>query len=378
MKKNILYLSPSNRWLGAQISLHVMLKMLDKERFNPIIICPSPDGPFAKILEEDGFHVEYLRLWNWRKYKYVIHRLISVWKLRRLILRMKSDLIHCNEFWTAPYAYWSTIGLNIPLISHVRLSMTPKKIHDYYLGHMTRIVCVCKDLVEKFSTWHDYRKRVVSIYNGVDLEEYNPQRVQEGEIRKKFDIPPDAIVIGLVGQISERKGQDRLIHIASRLIQQFLNVRFMIVGGSHEPEYEQKIHTMVDQRNLRGYFIFTGDLRDMPKVYKALDILVLPSLMEGFGRVVVEAEAMEIPVVVSSTGGLVEVVDPGKTGFIFSLENDQEMLDYLARLCESRELRLRMGKAGRVFVGENFSKEKMIARITSLYNEVFEHASRTQ
>jgi glycosyltransferase involved in cell wall biosynthesis len=232
--------------------------------------------------------------------------------------------------------------------------------------------------VEKFSTWHDYRKRVVSIYNGVDLEEYNPQRVQKGEIRKKFDIPPDTIVIGLVGQISERKGQDRLIHIASRLIQQFSNVRFMIVGGSHEPEYEQKIHTMIDQRNLRGYFIFTGDLRDMPKVYKALDILVLPSLMEGFGRVVVEAEAMEIPVVVSSTGGLVEVVDPGKTGFIFSLENDQEMLDYLARLCESRELRLRMGNAGRVSVGENFSKEKMIAQITSLYNEVFEHASRTQ
>jgi glycosyltransferase involved in cell wall biosynthesis len=152
----------------------------------------------------------------------------------------------------------------------------------------------------------------------------------------------------------------------------------MIVGGSHEPKYEQKIHTMIDQRNLRDYFIFTGDLRDMPKVYKVLDILVLPSLMEGFGRVVVEAEAMEIPVVVSSTGGLVEVVDPGKTGFIFSLENDQEMLDYLARLCESRELRLRMGKAGRVSVGENFSKEKMIAQITSLYNEVFEHVSRTQ
>ncbi|HOE63541.1 MAG TPA: glycosyltransferase family 4 protein [Candidatus Sumerlaeota bacterium] len=370
MKKNILYLSPSNRWLGARISLHVLLKMLDKDRFNPIIVCPSKEGPFAEVLEQDGFHVEYLRLWNWRKYKYVIHRLVSCWRLRKLIQREKIDLIHCNEFWTAPYAYWASWGMNIPLISHVRLNMTQKKIRDYYLGKMSRIICVCKDLVEKFSAWQDYKSRVKPIYNGVDLDEYNPEKIPDEIIRAQFNIPSDALVIGLVGQISERKGQDRLIRIAPHIIEKFPHVKFMLVGSSREHDYENKIHSMIDELNLRNYFILTGDMTDMPHVYKALDILVLPSMMEGFGRVVVEAEAMQIPVVVSAAGGLVEVVDPGKTGYIFSLDNDQEMIDCLLQLCANPSIRQQMGRAGREFVTDMFSKESMVKKTTALYMEV--------
>jgi len=370
MKKNILYLSPSNRWLGARISLRVLLKMLDKERFHPVIVCPSREGPFARILETEGFDVEYLTLWNWRKYKYLGHRLASIWKLKKLIKKHKIDLIHCNEFWTAPYAYWATRGTGIPLVSHVRLSMTPKKIHDYYLGKMTRIVCVCKALVEEFSEWPDYKNRVVPIYNGVNLKEYDPARKMKTDIRARFGIPEESILIGLVGQISKRKGQDQLIRIAPDLIKRFPNVRFLIVGSSREWEYEKEIHRMIESRNLEEYFIFTGDMRDMPAVYKSLNILVLPSLREGFGRVVVEAEAIEIPVIVSNAGGLVEVVDPGNTGYIFTLGKDREMLDYLFRLCKDPELSRRMGSQGRRFVRDNFSQEIMIEKITSLYLEI--------
>jgi glycosyltransferase involved in cell wall biosynthesis len=377
MKKNILYLSPSNRWLGARISLLLLLKKLDKTKFNPVIVCPSTDGPFANILEKEGFNVEYLRLWNWRKYKYFFHRASSVYKLRKLIRRHEIDLIHCNEFWTAPYAYWASIGLGIPIVSHVRLSMTPKKIHDYYLGKMTRIICVCKALVEEFSAWPDYRKRVVPIYNGVNLDEYNPMLLDKNSIRSTYNIPSDAIVIGLVGQISKRKGQDQLINIAPELIKIFPSVRFLIVGDSREMEYEKDVHQMIKDNNLKDYFVFTGKLTDMPVIYKALDILVLPSLREGFGRVVVEAEAINIPVVVSNAGGLVEVVDHGNTGFIFKLEKKREMFEYLKKLCEDPSLREKMGIAGRERVINLFSQEKMVEKATALYKEVFDELKKT-
>jgi len=375
MKKNILYLSPSNRWLGARISLFVLLKKLDKKRFNPIIVCPSKEGPFAKVLEGGNFRVAYLRLWNWRKYKYFVHRWLAVRKLRSLIKEYKIDLIHCNEFWTAPYAYWATKGTNIPLISHVRLSMTPKKIKDYYLGAMTRIICVCRALVEEFSAWDNYKKKVIPIYNGVDLKEYNPNSVKENNIRKSYNVPPNAIVIGLVGQISRRKGQDQLIKIAPELINRFPLVRFLIVGGSREPVFEKEIHELIRTLKLEKYFILTGAMREMPQVYKGIDILILPSLREGFGRVVVEAEAMEVPVVVSNAGGLVEVVDHGKTGFIFKLGSEEQMLDYLIKLCGNPSLRKTMGAAGRQTVREHFSQEIMVEKITSLYREVLENAS---
>ncbi|MBN1901060.1 glycosyltransferase family 4 protein [Candidatus Sumerlaeota bacterium] len=376
MPVNILYLSPSNRWLGARISLFVLLKKLDQKRFHPIIVCPSKDGPFARILEESGFHVEYLRLWNWRKYKYVFLRMVSVWKLRNIIKKHKIDLIHCNEFWTAPYAFWATRGIPIPLISHVRLSMTPKKIKDYYLGHLTKIICVCKALVEEFSAWHDYKQRVVPIYNGVDLQSFDPRNTFETSLRSEFSIPAECIVIGLVGQISKRKGQDLLIGIAPRLIKHNPNIRFLIVGSSREPDYVKQINDMIDNLQLKNYFIFTGDREDMPRVYQAIDILILPSQREGFGRVVAEAEALEIPVVVSDAGGLVEVVEHGRTGFIFNLGNDQEMFDYLKKLCDDKNLRIKMGKEGRKLVEECFSQEIMVKKITGVYEEVLKHGKR--
>jgi len=374
MKKNILYLSPSNRWLGARISLHVLLKMLDKSKYHPVIVCPSREGPFAQVLESDGFEVEYLRLWNWRKYKYLIHRSISVLRLRALVRKHNIHLIHCNEFWTAPYAYWSTIGMKIPIVSHVRLAMTSEKIRNYYLGKMWRIMCVCKALVEEFREWPDYKSRVIPIYNGVDLTEYDPESVPSGKIRFEYHIPDDALVIGLVGQISARKGQDRLIRIAPDIIRQCPNVRFLIVGSSREPDYENEIHRMIAEMNLGQHFIFTGARRDMPEVYRALDILVLPSSMEGFGRVVVEAEAMRIPVVASNMGGLVEVVDHGRTGFQFDNERDSDMSDALIRLCGDRPLREEMGRTGRDYVIENFTQEIMACKVTRLYEEVFAEA----
>ncbi len=375
MKRNILYLSPSNRWLGARISLYVLLKMLDRERFHPIVVCPPGGGPFAQKLETEGFKVEYLHFWNWRKYKYAAHRWVSVLKLARLLHKHHIRLIHCNEFWTAPYAFWASRFVKVPAVSHVRLSMTPRKIRQYYLKYMTRIICVCKALVEEFCVLPDYKKRVVPIYNGIDLTEFDPRRVAPGDIRPKYKIPRDAIVIGLAGQISRRKGQDQLITIAPALVQHYPDIRFLIVGGSRDPEYEAKIHQMIAGRNLQKHFIFTGEVSEMPGIYKALDILVLPSLREGFGRVVVEAEAMEIPVVVSNAGGLVEVVDPGKTGFIFTLGKNREMLDYLMRLCGSPGLRKKVGAAGRDFVKKHFSQEKMIEKITALYLEVLQDAS---
>lgn len=374
MTINILYLSPSNRWLGARISLFVLLKMLDHTRYHPIIVCPSREGPFARILESEGFQVEYLRLWNWRKYKYFFHRWASILKLGNLIKKHKIDLIHCNEFWTAPYAYWSTRGNPIPLISHVRLSMTPKKIRDYYLGRLTKIICVCKALVEEFSAWPDYKERVIPIYNGIDLKAFDPEIKFETDLRSEFSISPECLVIGLVGQISRRKGQDHLIRIAPELIKHNPNIRFLIVGSSREPEYVKEIHNMIDNLRLKDYFIFTGDREDMPRVYQAIDILVLPSQREGFGRVVAEAEAMEIPVVVSNAGGLVEVVVHGKTGFTFNLGSEREMLEHLIRLCDEPDLRVRLGKEGRKLVESHFSQEIMVRKITDVYKKVLDHA----
>jgi glycosyltransferase involved in cell wall biosynthesis len=370
MSINILYLSPSNRWLGARISLLVLLKKLDHSLYKPSIVCPSRDGPFARILESEGFHVEYLRLWNWRKYKYFFHRSVSVLKLRNLVKKYKIDLIHCNEFWTAPYAYWATRGIPIPLISHVRLSMTPKKIKDYYLGHLTKIICVCKALVEEFSAWPDYKKRVIPIYNGIDLTSFDPGKKFETSLRSEFSIPGESLVIGLVGQISRRKGQDHLIRIAPELVKHNPNIRFLIVGSSREPDYVNEIHSMIDNLKMKDYFIFTGDREDMPRVYQAIDILVLPSQREGFGRVVAEAEAMEIPVVVSNAGGLVEVIEHGKTGFTFNWGSEREMLEYLIRLSDDPELRLKMGKEGRKLVESHFSQEIMVQKISAVYNEV--------
>ncbi|MCC6612291.1 MAG: glycosyltransferase family 4 protein [Anaerolineae bacterium] len=231
-----------------------------------------------------------------------------------------------------------------------------------------------------------------TIYNGVNLERFNPQRVERGALRGEFAIPDEAPVITMISVIDAGKGHYLLPQVAAKVIETYPDARFVVVGGSAIPrgyaqswrgrlrrllgqEYdpELKLHRLVEESGLVGRFIFTGFRTDTPQILADTDILLFPSIVpEGFGRPMVEAGAMEVPVIASRIGPHAEIILHGETGLLTAPNNPDEIAEGILNLLDQPDFARRLGKAARARVYANFSDEQYAAGIDQVLRQILQ------
>jgi glycosyltransferase involved in cell wall biosynthesis len=211
-------------------------------------------------------------------------------------------------------------------------------------------------------------ERVMTLHDAIDLEEFSLQRVSGDAVRSALGISSSLVLVGFVGRFSPGKGHEEFIQAAQSLAASHPNVHFLIVGEASfgEEEYAERIRGSA--RGLEGRLTFTGYRKDIPAVMAALDIFAFPSHAESFGVVLIEAMAMERPVVSTNCDGVLDIVIDGETGIYVHPRNAPELAKAIARLIEDPLLRQRMGKAGRRRVEEMFDQKKQISRIEEVYN----------
>jgi phosphatidylinositol alpha-1,6-mannosyltransferase len=131
------------------------------------------------------------------------------------------------------------------------------------------------------------------------------------------------------------------------------------------------LKTQIQNHYLTGHFHFLDNIPDtqLPAIYHLADLFVLPSIQEGQGIVLLEAQACGKPVVAFDVGGVNEAMQTGKTGFLAKRGNTEELADMIVKLLADRALVERMGLAGRAFVEENFTWELCAQRMLSVYRE---------
>ncbi len=211
-----------------------------------------------------------------------------------------------------------------------------------------------------------YKARV--IYNGVDEKRFNP-RLDGDEMREKLGLG-DEIVILTVARLVEQKGIKYLIDAVARL---GLDVKLVIKGSGPK---ERSLRNRAKKLGIEDRVVFVTEKlpeEDLPKLYTASDIFVLPSLYEPFGLVVAEAMASGLPVVASRIGGLKELVTP-ETGFLVEPRNPDELASKISILAGDKSLRERMGRAGRKRIEENFTWDKIARDYKSFYEELLSKA----
>ncbi|MGH2574346.1 MAG: glycosyltransferase, partial [Ignavibacteria bacterium] len=160
----------------------------------------------------------------------------------------------------------------------------------------------------------------------------------------------------MVGRMTPGKGHEEFLNAAKLIINKSkVPTRFLIVGSASYGEelYEKKIRSLASKLMLNNVIIFTGFRKDIPRILNAVDILAFPSHEESFGVTLLEAMAMEIPVVASNTAGVPDIVTNGKTGILIPPKNPIALANALIGLAENSELRMKLGKEGRRRV-ENF------------------------
>ncbi|MBN8604812.1 MAG: glycosyltransferase family 4 protein [Planctomycetes bacterium] len=207
--------------------------------------------------------------------------------------------------------------------------------------------------------------------NGIDAaHRFNPDRFDANtrdEVRQKYGIPADAIVIGFVGRIVRDKGMIELAQAWKTLRQEVPNAHMLLVGG-FEPQdpipadVERELQT--DERiHMAGWL----GAADIPNLCTAMDVLALPSYREGFNTVLLEAAAMRLPVVASRVPGCIEGVVEGQTGALVPAYDFKALAEAIKVYLQDADLRKRHGHAGRERVLRDFRPEDMSAAIYQEY-----------
>jgi glycosyltransferase involved in cell wall biosynthesis len=366
MPLNVLYLHHVARIGGAENSLYLLLRALDRARVRPLFAGPV-DGPFPAALTGEGIPVFSVPFGPLKNVPQVIR---SVMRLRRIIREQKVQLLHSNGPQTNVCAGLAGWLEGIPAVWHVRnlLYGSMRDIDRLCAGLATRIVCNSEAIRERFrgsSAWD----KSVTILNAVDLGAFNPQASDES-FRRQLGVPSDRVVVGMVGRIGLGKGHVHFIDAAIRLLRGGANVQFVIVGDAQIPEESARLEMLcrrVKDAQAEDRIRFLGFRQDMPQVMRGLDILVLASDAEPCGRVLFEAMASGRAIVATNSGGTPEIVRDGSEGLLVPPRDPDALAAAIRKVIEEPALRQRLGHAGAVRARQEFSVERHVTRILDVY-----------
>jgi len=232
-----------------------------------------------------------------------------------------------------------------------------------FKGHRFKKVIAISELVKKniIEHYHVNERDIEVIYNGVDLERFNPgnKDLYRREIRKQYSISDDAIVPLFVGSGFERKGVEFLLR-AVELVSHPLTV--LIVGKGSKRRFK---HLIKRQR-----VIFCGPQKEIHKYYAASDLFVFPTIYEPFGNVNLEALASGLPVITARLSGAAEIIKDGFHGFVISSPEDYNAIaEKIIFLMENSDKREFISINARK-LAEDFSFEKYSKRILNLYRNL--------
>jgi glycosyltransferase involved in cell wall biosynthesis len=213
---------------------------------------------------------------------------------------------------------------------------------------------------------------------GVDLVRFDPSRIsaqQQKVLRQFFKIPPQAYpIVGTIGRINEKKGSLYLIEAIHELRSQFPNIHALIIGAelSTDPDgCRDKAVRRIQELELEPYITLTGYRDDIPELVNLMNIFTLPtSTHEGLPSAVIEAMAMEKPVIASDIRGCREAIIPQKTGLIIPPKNSQALAQALRGLLADFEKATKMGQAGRIRVEQEYDLKLVLERLTEGYESL--------
>ncbi len=206
------------------------------------------------------------------------------------------------------------------------------------------------------------------IPNGIDEEEFTS--IPKGDLfREKYSIKDELVLF--TGRLATNKGLLTLVESMPEVLEEFPDTTFALVG--EDEGMKSKIIKKAEKLGVRDSLLITGYIEDydvFKSAYSAADVYVLPSEYEAFGIVLLEAMMCETPCIGTNVGGVPEVIEDGKTGYIVDYERSEELSKNMIHLLDDDQKRRMMGKAGRKRVLKKFTWERVAQQISDVYSEL--------
>jgi glycosyltransferase involved in cell wall biosynthesis len=382
MKKNILFVSHSAELYGAERVLLLTIEGLNKEKFNSILVLPR-SGPLGELSEKLEVKTYYVRSKWWITEKRNIWKqpFSWMWNLRsfiqmsRLIDEKKIDLVFSNSavnFTGALAARWK----NVPHIWSVHEILEgPSSAVRFLLGKRALLGIISalssRIIVNSDTTGLPFKKQKKLRKVNIGVRGNHEQTFSKDALHRRFGFDPEDFVIGVVGKIYPEKGQKEVVEAVNMMVKTYPQVKLLIVGEVRNAGYQRKIQKYILANHMERHVTLTGYHTDIYTILSMLDLLVVASTVESFGRVALEAMAVKTPVLAVRKGGISEVISPGESGFLVETRDPKVLAHGICSVLESPEHVSRIVEKGYQEVQEKYSIENQIRCTEEVLKECF-------
>jgi glycosyltransferase involved in cell wall biosynthesis len=280
------------------------------------------------------------------------------------------DVVHTHGYKADIYGYAAFRRSGIPLTgtchnwtNQSRSLRVYAHLDRFALCRFSRVIAVSETVERKLLASGMKQERLVTIENGVDLSRFRPKpssfAAEIGKGSRKL--------IGMIGRLVVQKGPDILLRAAQGVFERFPDAVIVFIGdGPMQPELER----LAKELGIADRVIFTGSRSDVPDIYQALDLVVLPSLNEGLPMSLLEALAAERPTIATRVGGVPRIIRDNETGLLVEVGDVTGLRGAIERLLADPSLAARLAHAGRMLVEEQFSAQAMARKYLNVFEEL--------
>ncbi len=362
----ILHLLASLPVGGAEDLVTGIVQGLNPERFTCAVACIGPPGPVGRELQARGYlaaslGLEIRRTPSWR----------LVAAVRRLLKEWRPDILHTHLYHPSLYGRLAALGLGLSgVVASVHNSYTRVKLHrrawNFALGPVTDRILVASPQV-----WQDVRifdgipaSRLLLLPYGISMAELE---TSASYTQARGELQVSGFVIGAVGRLEEQKGHVFLLQALADLSRAIPDLTLLLVGEGRQRE---ALERQAGELGIAEKVQFLGTRRDLPLIYRALDLFVQPSLWEGLPLALLKAMGAGRPAVATRVSGVREVIADGVNGRLVAPGDAGALAGAILAAYKNPARRAQWAAAARETVKAQYSQEAMLARLEELYLEL--------
>lgn len=398
--RRVLYVENGIGYGGAIICLRHLVRNLDRDRYEPMVLTGLGDPKYQAISGEARWqHVPDRRLdvvslkrrlaaatWpdalpglRWTANQLLsrlddlVNLVPSFLQTAAVMLRFRPDLVHVNnEPLCNRAAVLAAKLLRVPVVAHVRGDQRGSLMMHSFFRLPDYFIAVSRWVSESIGRIGVPEDRRTYVYDGIELDRLDPDT--DGSVfRRQHGLPEQAFVVGLVGLLIPWKGQRLFLEAVAHLVDAMPGAAFAIIGGTPEEYrfFEDELRRTAARPPLSGRVVFTGHVSDMASVYKGLDVVVSASTSpEPLGTMIIEAMTMARPIVAPDHGGAIEMIEDGRTGLLFRARDAASLAERIRRLHADRSLAVRLGAGARARALESFAIREHVRRVQDVYGQL--------
>ncbi len=350
---------------GAERVIALLATHADPVRFESLVACLNEPGTLAEELRQAGISV------------FAMHKrgpldMRAFWRLRRLIRTQRVGVVHTHLWGANVWGRLAAWSCGVPVVTtehNVDSWKSPRRLAlDRLLLPITGAFVAVSDAVKVFYALHGIpQARIEVVRNGIEVEQFPASR--RSLLFDELGWPEHAPAFASIGRLAVVKDHAAFVDAMAEVLVRCPEARGLIVG---EGPLRAQLQARIEARGLVGRVVLTGVRQDVPEILRGCRALVLPSTREGLPMVVLEAMASGVPVIATAVGGLSEVIEDGRTGWL--LPHDAHLVARLAErltaLAGDAALSARVGAAGQAVVRERFSVQAMTRSYERLYAQL--------